>query len=144
MTQGLRHVLEYCYGFETTQHINVSYAFFSLIHYLAGCFYFTFPRFSPKPVRDYNLNWHEVPFLFTTQNSRSADCQDQSGRVRPHNSTWTSADYCTVYSCSDGVINYEPVLCQFPPDHTAACVPVNVPGQCCPYYDCPDYGARGQ
>ena len=64
------------------------------------------------------------------------DCTDSNGVLRPHNSTWTSADSCTVYSCSNGVISGRVIRCSVPPDYTPDCVPVYTAGVCCPDFEC--------
>ncbi|XP_037076876.1 zonadhesin-like [Pollicipes pollicipes] len=63
-----------------------------------------------------------------------SDCVDNTGQVRPHGSTWTSADGCTRYACYNGHIAIAIVDCLLSPG--ANCVPVSVPGQCCPHYNC--------
>ncbi|XP_043243420.1 kielin/chordin-like protein isoform X3 [Amphibalanus amphitrite] len=74
--------------------------------------------------------------------SGPADCEDPNGQIRPHNSNWTSADGCTIYKCFDGVISSSNVVCDVIASPSPDCVSVNIPGQCCPVYDCPHYGTR--
>ncbi|KAF0309680.1 hypothetical protein FJT64_019216 [Amphibalanus amphitrite] len=70
------------------------------------------------------------------------DCVEADGSVQPHGTDVFDETGCIVTSCRDGTLHVAIVDC--PPTLPPGCVPISVPGQCCPDYNCTSTPPTGQ